>query len=253
MTTLNIQVFGQGQAVVLVHGWGMHTGVWLGFAQQLAADYQVICVDLPGHGSSDKLVSYSLDSMSQALLAAIPVEKFIVLGWSLGATLAIAMAERSPQRVDALFILAGNPCFVQTADWPGVLPDILDAFIEQLAVNAQVTQQRFLALQVYGQTNCRQLLQTLKQQLQLAQSPDIEALTAGLQILKQSDLRSALMHINCPVIVILGAEDKLIPQATLQALQQIMPQIKLHSIENAGHVPFLTHNEQLLALLRAAL
>jgi pimeloyl-[acyl-carrier protein] methyl ester esterase len=231
----------------------MHSGVWLSFAQQLAAYCQVICVDLPGHGASDRLVSYSLESMSQALLAAIPVEKFIVLGWSLGATLAIAMAERCPQRVNALFILSGNPCFVQTAEWPGVHPDILDAFIEQLAVNAQSTQQRFLALQVYGQTNNRQLLQTLKHQLQLAQPTAIEALTAGLQILKQCDLRSSLIQINCPVSVILGTEDKLIPLATLQTLQQIMPNIKVHSIENAGHVLFLSHTENLLALLRAAL
>ena len=64
--------------MVLVHGWGMHSGVWQGFVQQLAAYCQVICLDLPGHGASDKLLTYSLDSMSQALLAAIPVEKFIL-------------------------------------------------------------------------------------------------------------------------------------------------------------------------------
>ncbi|MBS4051006.1 MAG: pimeloyl-ACP methyl ester esterase, partial [Methylomonas sp.] len=34
----------------MLHGWAMHTGVWRDFARRLAEYYQVICVDLPGHG-----------------------------------------------------------------------------------------------------------------------------------------------------------------------------------------------------------
>ena len=41
---------GQGPTIVLVHGWAMHSGIWQDFAEQLAKQYQVICLDLPGHG-----------------------------------------------------------------------------------------------------------------------------------------------------------------------------------------------------------
>ena len=141
---------------------------------------------------------------------------------------------------------------MQVADWPGVQADILDAFIEQMAVNAKQRNNAFwhyrFMVWLY-----QAVAQTLKQSLKLADVPAIEALTAGLQLLKQCDLRSALMSLRCPVTVILGTEDRLIPLASGQAIQQIMPGIKVHIIADAGHVLFLSHSEHLLAILRAAL
>jgi pimeloyl-ACP methyl ester carboxylesterase len=46
MPMLHVDVIGSGEPLVLLHGWGMHGGVWGDAAQKLAADFQVHC--LPG-------------------------------------------------------------------------------------------------------------------------------------------------------------------------------------------------------------
>ncbi len=48
---LHVEVTGSGAPLVLLHGWGMHGGVWTDVAAQLAQDFRVHSVDLPGHGA----------------------------------------------------------------------------------------------------------------------------------------------------------------------------------------------------------
>ena len=49
---LHVESIGSGAPLLLIHGWGMHGGVWTDVAQRLAADFQVHSVDLPGYGFS---------------------------------------------------------------------------------------------------------------------------------------------------------------------------------------------------------
>ena len=50
--TLHVEMYGEGRPVVLLHGWGMHAGVFKPLAEQLARSNTVAAVDLPGHGES---------------------------------------------------------------------------------------------------------------------------------------------------------------------------------------------------------
>ena len=246
MSGIHYQVFGQGRPLVMIHGWAMHSGIWQSFAEQLAQYCQVICVDLPGHGLSESIELLSLQNISDSLMQALPVQQFSVLGWSLGATVAIDMAARYPERVQSLQLLAGNPLFVQNADWPGVKTEVLDVFAEQLASDVQQTLVRFLGLQVKGLPDAKTLLQHIKSAVQAYPAPSLQALQAGLQILKYSDGRLALQQLQCPVSVLMGDRDTLIPLALAKSLKKLQPAIQLHLLENAGHVPFLSHSQQLL-------
>jgi len=72
VTKIHLETFGQGKPIVLVHGWAMHAGIWREFAQQLALNYRVICVDLPGHGRSETIDPFRLERISDELVKAIP-------------------------------------------------------------------------------------------------------------------------------------------------------------------------------------
>lgn len=245
MTGIHIETYGQGRPLVMLHGWAMHTGVWRDFARQLSQHCQVICVDLPGHGRSQPLEPFTLQSVSAALLEAIPVERFCILGWSLGATFAMAMAERAPQRVEKLMVLAGNPHFLQSTDWPGVKPEVLDGFVELLKTDVAQTLIRFLALQVNGLAHGKPLLQSLKVALQESPPPRYELLQAGLEVLKTSDLRGFVRNVQIPVKFILGGKDTLTPLDLAHSVLEINPNIETTVLESAGHAPFLSHAEQL--------
>ena len=246
MSRIHIETYGQGKPLVMVHGWAMHSGVWRHFAQDLAQHCQVICVDLPGHGRSEVLEPFTLESVSEALLQAIPVERFSLLGWSLGATIAMAMAEKSPERVENLLVLAGNPHFLQADDWPGVKPDVLDGFAELLKVDVEQTLIRFLALQVNGLAHGKQLLQTLKKAVQECAVPRSEVLQAGLELLKTSDLRGFILRNRLPTKIIIGDKDTLIPLESAERTRQINSMTDVQVLPSAGHAPFLSHPEQLI-------
>jgi pimeloyl-[acyl-carrier protein] methyl ester esterase len=231
----------------------MHSGVWRHFARQLALHYQVICLDLPGHGRSEVLEPFDLENVAGTVLQAIPVREFSLLGWSLGATVAMAMAEQAAQRIRHLVVLAGNPCFVQTQDWPGVKSQTLDGFAELLKTDVQQTLIRFLALQVNGLAHGKVLLQTLKHALHECPSPPVMVLQAGLGILKNSDLRAFMRSNAVPTSVILGEKDTLIPLSCAEAVRRLCPDVKLHVLASAGHAPFLSHPHQLLATINNTL
>lgn len=246
MTMIHHQIFGQGQPLVMLHGWAMHSAIWRDFAERLGQHYRVICLDLPGHGHSAMIEPYTLPRLAETLLAAVDTPRFALLGWSLGATVALQMAALAPDRVDHLLLLAGNPRFTGDADWPGVKPALLQDFAAQLQADTQQTLLRFLALQVNGLADGKVLLKRLKAAIVSAPAAEQAALQAGLTILLQADLRPELGGLRCPVTVLQGDIDTLIPKETAPAMQTILPTLRVERFARAGHVPFLSHADALI-------
>ena len=60
---IHTETFGHGPDVVLVHGWGMHSGVWRSFARRFGEEFRVTLVDLPGHGRSGMISDFSLEGI----------------------------------------------------------------------------------------------------------------------------------------------------------------------------------------------
>ena len=251
MTKIHLETYGKGKPIVLVHGWAMHCGVWREFAKRLAQNYRVICVDLPGHGHSETIGPFTLEAIGAELVKAIPEQRCCWLGWSLGATVALDIAGRYPERVSALVLLAGSPSFPSssTDEWPGMDSRLLDDFAAHLHNNCQATLLRFLSLQLNGSPDHKLLLKNLKTALFECTAPDEKTLQGGLDILKQADLREVLSRLTIPVSVLLGGLDTLVPVAVGQKMQQLLPSLELNIIDRAGHVPFLSHSLETLAII----
>ena len=246
---VHYEVFGAGPPLVMLHGWAMHGGVWRDFAMRLGQHYQVIVIDLPGHGLSGISTPFDLEYLSQALLQAIPVTEFTVLGWSMGATLALALVERCPERIKRVIVLSGNPCFIQLDDWPGMNAEVFGAFSALLDRGVSQTLTRFLALQVNGLEQGKVWLQDLKHALQTRPMPSEDTLRAGLRLLQHSDLRHAIQRAAIPICFILGDRDHLVPISLAQRVARDYPGISVFILEQAGHVAFLSHAERLLEIL----
>lgn len=240
--TLYTETYGSGEPLVLVHGWAMHAGIWRHFAQQLAQRYRVICIDLPGHGRSTAR-PFTLAHIRDALLEVVPESACHWLGWSLGASIVLDMAVHQPERVKSLSIIAGNPCFTGRDDWPGVAMPVLENFAAHLDADCRATLARFLALQVHGLENSKELLKGLKQSLLECAPPDPVTLYGGLEILKQADFRAVLPALPCPLNVILGARDTFVPAAVGDTILHLKPDAKVCRIDRAGHVPFISHGQ----------
>ncbi|MFO1430329.1 MAG: pimeloyl-ACP methyl ester esterase BioH [Candidatus Competibacteraceae bacterium] len=251
---LYIRTLGRGTDLVLVHGWGMHSGIWEDVIEALVDDYRVTYLDLPGYGYSRFAGGeYSLESLSRTLAALSP-PKAVWIGWSLGGMIAQRLAIDAPERVAKLVLIGSSPCFVRRPDWPHALDyRMLHAFAENLSRDYRATLKRFLALEVHGGEHEVALLRQLRELVFQHGEPDTEALRTGLTILETADLRAELRRIACPALLLLGRRDNLVPVAAGAATCRLLPNARLHVFERAAHAPFFSHLAEFISHLRAFL
>ncbi len=246
MKKIHIETFGKGKPIVLVHGWAMHTGIWRDFAVALSKSYRVICVDLPGHGQSEAVADFSLETVAKILTDTIDEETSCWLGWSMGAEIVLEVARNYPNRVDKIILLAGSPCFIKKDSWSGVDERVLDEFALSLKSDAEPALSRFLAWQVQGLTAWKRYLDKLTVKLFEYGFPDLNTLLSGLTLLKKMDLRKEFAELKIPIAIILGEKDTLIPRVVGSELQALNPQLELTVINKAGHAPFLSHQDEVV-------
>lgn len=250
---LYTQTGGAGPDLVLVHGWGLHGGIWDDFVPLLETTFRVTRVDLPGHGHSEWRGQATLDAMVAAVLDAAP-PRAAWLGWSLGGLLAARAAVLAPGRVSALVMLAGTPCFVRKPGWQSaMLPALLDGFATQLRDDYRRTLHRFLSLQVRGSEAAGRVLRTLRSRLLEQGEPEPAALQAGLEILRSTDLRVAVGAVGCPVLLVMGERDTLVPVAAGAAAARLFPDARVAVIAGAGHAPFIQQPQRVAGHLQAFL
>ena len=242
---LHVEVSGAGPDLVLVHGWGMHGGVWADWASELSGRFRVWAVDLPGHGNSRWQQQETLGAWAAAVQEVVPVDAWW-LGWSLGGLVSLAaLADRSA-RVKGVVLLASTPAFVTRESWPhAVDAQLFGQFAAQLENDIDRTLARFLALQVRGAKRSGETLRKLRTAFRDRPQPAVAALQRGLHFLQASDLRSSLQSPAAPVRWLLGERDTLVPAEVCECF----PAIPSRRIAAAGHAPFLSHPEPCSAQL----
>lgn len=247
---MHINIMGQGPDLVMLHGWSMHSGVWLSLAEGLSQRYTLHLVDLPGHGYSPwQTDAFELDTLLDALAARLP-QQAVWLGWSLGGLISLAMAARYPQQVEKLILLAATPRFVRADDWAcAVAPAVFENFAANLDVDQKQTLQRFLLLQARGARQSKETIRQISEQLAQQHSPQAEALHAGLDLLLQGDMRQALSDLTCPVQLILGDRDTLIPTTMPEQAAVLNPGLQTEIISGAGHAPFIAQPQRCQQLI----
>ncbi len=252
MTGLYTETHGQGKALVLVHGWGMHSEVWREFALQLAEDFQILLVDLPGHGRSDALDHYSLKRVASELANALP-EPAIWLGWSMGGAVVLQLAQDYPDQVKGLLLVCSNPKYSSSSDWlTGMDSNFLNEFTQAVRKNDQITLARFTGMMTQGEGELtRDLLRFVRKRLPQAPTADRNALLWGLDVLQNADLRTKYQQIMLPLCVLLGENDPLVPGQLAEQLRLLNTHADIHVVNNAGHLPFLSQQHQVLSIVKA--
>lgn len=251
---LYIESTGCGDDLVLLHGWGMHSGVWSKVREALAQNFRVHVVDLPGHGKSFRTDSgFTLEALANDILEQLNIaddKKVHWVGWSLGGLLACTIAAYSPKQVASLTLVATNLCFTRSDDWPHAMNrETLQEFAGFLMQQPEDTLNQFLGLQVYGQAKARETLKELRQHILNQPSAELEALKAGLDILLDSDLRPIVKKIQTPVLMISGEKDRLVPPTSQAESSHLFAQARSHIIKDAGHAVFISQHELFMKTL----
>jgi pimeloyl-[acyl-carrier protein] methyl ester esterase len=239
------EVRGQGPALVLLHGWAMHSGIFAPLVERLASDFTVHLLDLPGHGrSAGAGLPLTLENAAAQASAMVP-ERALWLGWSLGGLVALQAAATRRAQVRGLVMLAASPRFVRGDDWPqGMQASVFRDFAQALGNDYPGTLDRFLMLEAQGSDRVREELRLLRAEVFAHGEPAADVLCDGLGLLENSDLRGALPTLAMPSLWLAGHRDRLVSPDAMQAAAAMAPDASFHCVQSGGHAPFLTHADE---------
>lgn len=248
---LHVERLGSGPDLVLLHGWGLHGGVWASLAARLSASFRLHLVDLPGHGHSRDVPFDNLDQVADTVADCMP-EGAGLCGWSLGGLVALRIAARYPSRVAAIALVSTTPCFVRREGWPHAMArGTLETFAEGLRTDPARTIRSFVNLNALGGPHARDRMRDLAAMLAARGIPSAPSLAAGLAMLRDVDLRSDVAAIAIRATVIHGTRDALTPVGAGRWLAGELPFARFVEIGDAAHLPFVSHAEVIAGELEA--
>ncbi|WP_286264274.1 pimeloyl-ACP methyl ester esterase BioH [Thalassotalea atypica] len=247
---LKTSIYGQGQPIVFLHGWGLNSGVWQPVIDKIKHKYEIITVDLPGFGINHEYVSqpFDLKTIGEQIVSAVD-KPAIYLGWSLGGLFATEIALHHQTQCQGLITVASSPCFKQQEHWPGIKPEYLTVFYQQLSKDIEQTLKNFLKIQAMGSPHIRQDLKELQRLVMAYPIPVRSALKSGLDLLDTVDIRTSLADITQPFLRIYGKLDSLVPIETAALVNELAPESDWVAFDKASHAPFISHQSAFITQL----
>lgn len=245
------EVKGTGHNVVLLHGWGMHGGLWGKFNELLSNNYQTHTIDLPGFGFSKKVENeFTLETITEVIEQYIkkhcikdigkPVS---LIGWSLGGLITLNILKRKNVALNKVVLIATTPGFTKKQSWDKAMDQsVFNDFSHDLKTDYKQTLKRFLSLQTHGGDLSRDDLRELNKKLNERGEPDIKALENGLKILSETDLRSEKQN-EIPVMIVLGEKDTLVPLSVGDEFEKMFLNLEKLTLDKTGHAPFISKPE----------
>jgi len=234
---------GQGMPVVLIHAFPFDSGMWREQIKFMQQKSRVIALDLPGFGRSACDGRQTIAAMAgevagqlEALEVKAPV---MICGLSMGGYVALEFFRQFPERVRALGLFStragadtpeGREKRLKTAE--EIRSKGLTAFFQELLPN--------LAGKTTRET--RPSLLRVIEAMMASGSPEGVA-QALVAMAHRSDLTGLLETLRCPVLVLAGEEDTLIPCTESEAMHRQIPGSRFQRIEKAGHLVNLEQPE----------
>jgi len=225
--------------VVFLHGWAQSRQVWY---QQHELFPDALYLNLPGHGGA---ADHPGEDWLEVLAQQLPAEPCVLVGWSLGGILALAMAVRFPERVAAMALVSATPCFCRQDDWqPGCDEQAFGAFESAISSGSIRSLNRFFALMLHGDGLSRSDYNRLAKQAVDREHPTSAAgLNGGLQLLGSLDSRQSVTDISVPSLILHGEQDSIVSVDSGRWLAASIAGSQLEQFQNCGHAPFLTQPE----------
>lgn len=237
---------GSGPPLIFIHGWCMSSCVWEFQVDELSSIFRVICIDLHGHGRSETPSNgFSIRGCAEditALIARLELVGAVVVGWSLGATVAVDTFLADSRGIAGLVLVSATPRFTRSDDFPYGLSEM-----EAAGMATKVRRDIHRALAGFiprmfapGEQDAT----AIDRILSLVPEPDSVVALQALNDLVGADLRNKLPTIDCPVLIIYGDKDRIcLPQASEYLLAHISCSESIQ-FPGCGHAPFLTQSGQ---------
>lgn len=229
-----VHVSGAGSPLVFVHGFTTTAEFWREQVEAFSSRHRVFRINLPGHGVSPRPEgrSYTISAFTNDILKvfqAFKIDEAILVGLSMGGTVAQSFILAHRERVRALVLVGATP--------HGLGADVnVDNVLKAIDELGVVKASQNVIDRSFGSTASRELVEFAKKEV--AQTPAFVAREA-IASLNASDSRDRLRDICVPTLVVVGNEDIITPPAESVILAEGIVGSRLEVIADAGHFPML--------------
>ena len=242
----NIQIAytaqGKGEAIVLLHGFLENSSMWDAVITELVKTHQVICVDLLGHGNTQRLgYIHTMQEMAQTVkqvLDHLKIEEASFIGHSMGGYVTLAFAELFPLRIKKMLLLNSTPLADSSERIANrnrairLVKQNKDAFVSMAITN------------LFGKESREHLREKIDALIKEAQQLPTENIVAAMEGLKSRKDRTAILkNFTGEKIFLAGEEDEIVPLSSVEKIaQETLTELKIFK---GGHMTHLEAKEEL--------
>ncbi|MCY7322787.1 MAG: alpha/beta hydrolase [Phormidesmis sp. CAN_BIN36] len=215
-------------SLIFLHYFAGSSASWSEVITQLQETTHCIAPDLPGFGDSEPIAERTIEAIAVVIaemIRQLDLQRYILIGHSMGVKVALALASTQPPGLQSLILLAPSP----------PTPEPIAA------------SERSHLLQTYGSRSAAEETAHKITAQDLSQSAfnlvvqdnlrsSQEAWQAWLECGSRQDISSAMTTITVPVLVVVGAEDSVIPQALQQEVVDLIANAQLVVVPNVGQL-----------------
>ena len=222
---INTRDFGtKKQSLVFIHGSGSDHSVWSHQYARLHPHYNVLAIDLPGHGHSEGTEEVAIENYCHQvknILDVVNLQSPILIGHSLGAAITLSYAIHYPQRISGIATIGG-----------GIKMPVNASLLQGLKTNPAEAIELFCKYALAKQ-NREKFMEPL---IKSFMHEKTDVLHSDLTACDKLDLTQEISKISLSTLVICGAEDKMTPPEYSRQVATSITGAKLVLIEGAGHM-----------------
>ena len=243
-TPMHVADSERGQkCIVLLHGYLESMLVWDEFISLLKDEMRVVVLDLPGHGVSmingeTHTMEYLADCVGLTM-EALGVEKYSVVGHSMGGYVALAMLDKYAKNLESITLLSSTT----SADSQEKC-DRRRREIELIKAGKKNTLARLVPHQGFAPENVKRLndyIEDLRELILITEDEGVIAILGGM--IERKSRGEQLRDSTIPHLFIFGRHDYYIPEDVAEEMIAADPNAEVMWLEHSGHMGFIEEPE----------
>ena len=233
---INYQVEGEGESILLLHGWGCDVNIFSRMTKHLSQSYKVYALDLPGFGKSDEpLEPWNVDNYVDLVIKFIKknkIKKLSLLGHSNGGRIIIKMLNKKLDFEVSKIILVDSAGIKNKKNIEKSFKVRIIRFLKKIVFN-KLTNWLF-----------PRLLNKIKSRMGSADYRNASPVMRDTLVkIINEDLTEFLPNINVPALLIWGDLDTATPISDAYLMEKLIPNAGLVVLKGRSHYSFLEDEE----------
>jgi len=232
---------GEGEPVVLLHGWGTSAESLCGIAKALEDKFRVFAIDLPGFGwTPPPPAAWGTREYAahvEAFMESSGIPTANLIGHSFGGRIALALAAQSPHGVRRLVLVASA----------GIRANLRPRYY--LKIGAAKLAKLVFSSPIWGRLGER-ILSTVHRRVGSRDYRNAGQMRRTLVRVVNEDLRGILSSVQAPTLIIWGDRDLEVSRSSMEIIARGIRGSQLEIMEGAGHFPFVDMPERFGKLVR---